>query len=370
LFHRPVRDERDNSRDDPEKYKKGVTLPDPQKESLHPTDDDSTIKALEMLKAALRKPDVTGSLEGKFKVPLEEMIRHLNRIISAEYSQWMRYYHYAIVLKGHCRDALAHEFEEHARQELEHVDVVAMRVVGLGGYPTTDMEHPAPLRDTDEILEELIRREQEGMQLYREVHALCGDNEGTRQVLEGNMAVEQDHIDELWRYLKDPTITKAGADQESAGREVVSEGRYMKEQQHSYERVAPGISGGAGPDLPERGRDWHGTVPGVPDEPQDDDEDDLDKPPENLAEPIVMASKALLANFNDPAIKALSGAPIFRPGPFVPPPEREWMIQHGYNEEDVDNGRVKMSSRQRAEFNRWLTSTVQKSLTGLMGFEP
>jgi bacterioferritin len=363
LFHRPSRDDRDTTNIG---TKKAVVIPDPQKEDLEPEEDDisATKKAIGILKATV---DTTGKLEGKFKVSVEEMIRHLNRIISAEYSQWMRYYHYSLVLRGHCRDALAEEFEEHAREELEHAGVVAMRVVGLGGYPTTDMEHPSPLRDTEEILKELLLREQEGMQLYREVLALCGDNEGTRQILEGNVGVEQDHIDELWRFLKNPesigkSLAKAGADQESAGVGAISEGQSQRRHRHSFHRTSPGISGGQTPDLPERGRDWHGTVPGVKDEPQDSDDDDLDRPPVNLVDDKPDAGPATtLKEKNEEAAKALAGAPRFSPGPLVSPPEKEFLKMHGWSEEDIQSGR-QMPSRLRAEFNKWLTAAVQKSM--------
>lgn len=348
----------DHLADDPNYYRKHSKF-DPT--SSH---GEATRKAIEILKA---EPDTTGRLEGKFKVPLQEMIRQLNRIVSAEYSQWMRYYHYSIVLRGHCRDALALEFEEHAEMELEHAGVVAMRVVGLGGYPATDMEHPKPLRDTEEILKELLRREQEGMQLYREVHALCGDNEGTRQLLEGNMGNEQEHIDELWRYLRNPELIKAGAAQPSGDSWMpLSQKRRAREYEHSFRRDSRGISGGQTPDLPERGRDWHGTVPGVKDEPQDgaDDGDDLDRPPVNLVDAEPDATQQLKSK-NAEALKALAAAPRFSPGPFVSPPEREFLRMRGWSDDDIESGQKLMSPRLRAEFNKWLTGTVRKSIERL-----
>jgi hypothetical protein len=238
-----------------------------------------------------------------------------------------------------------------------------MRVIALGGYPATNMEHPKQLIKTEEIISELIFREQDGIKLYREVLAQCGENEGTRQVLEGIIAVEQDHVDELWRWYKNPeSMRKAGADQESAGQATISEGQRKREHAHSFERDVPGgISGGAGPDLPERGRDWHGTVPGVPDEPQDGESSDLDKPPENLVKPIT-------PDFNDPAMKALAGAPRFSPGPFIPPPYKSWLMEQGYTSEEIDSGQFEFPSRRRAEFNKYLTSTVQKSITSLSRF--
>lgn len=358
LFHRPVRDVRGSG--------KSMTVPDPQLEPLEPDDDETvseTRKATALLQGLSKaEPDVTGRLEGKFKVPVEKMIDQLNKIISAEYSQWFRWYHYSIVLRGHCRNALADEFENHADEELGHAEVVAMRVVGLGGYPATSIEQPLPLRDTEEILKELLSREQKGMQLYREVHALCGDNEGTRQVLENNIAQEQDHIDELWRFLKNPEMIKAGSTQESGESwKPLAQRRRKREYDRSYLRDSPGIGGGgAGPDLPERGRDWHGTVPGVPDEPQDTDQEGLDRPPVNLVDrtPDVESPKKT----NDEAKKALAAAPIFSPGPFVSPREKQFLQLRGWSNEDIESGQANMSPRLRAEFNKWLTSTVQKSI--------
>lgn len=338
---------------------KGMDLPDPDLEPLEPTDDEAvkeTRKAINLLATLpdLKKagPDTEGNLEGKFKVPLKEMIDRLNEIVSAEYSQWMRYYHYYLVLRGHCRDALAHEFEEHAKHELEHAEKVAMRVIGLGGYPATSMVHPEPLQDTEEILKEMIRREQEGMQLYRQVHALCGDNEGTRQVLEGNMELEQEHIDELWRYLKHPEVVKANM---SAGRDTMpSEKQAKQEYSTSFARHPGGISGSSTPDLPERGKDWH---------PEEDDEklqaeaQARFKKPKNLLE-----NKSIAKSINTVALNALSNAPTFSPGPVIPPREREFLVREGFSAEEVETGRVRMSPRLRKSYNQWLQSTVRKSI--------
>lgn len=359
LFHRPSRDDRDttNIGKDQDKKIKFKAIPQEGLEPLEPEDDDSlssdTRKALDIIKSR-REPDTTGELEGKFKVSLQKMIDQLNKVISAEYSQWFRWYHYALVLRGHARDGLANEFEEHAEEELEHAEKIAMRVVGLGGYPTTEIKQPESLEEVEEILKEMLIREQEGMKLYRETIDMCGDNVGTRTVLEANTEIEQEHIDDLWRYLENPDrIKKAGADQESAGRDIQSEGQAKRAYEHSFSRVAPGISGGTTPDLPERGRDWDGDVPGVPDEPQEGRGSSLDRKPKKF--------------LGDDAQKALAGAPRFARGPLVPPMEAQWLQMQGYPMDDILSGRVTISPRQRAAFNKFMTATVQKSISGLGG---
>lgn len=360
------------------KYAKAVELPDPGLEPLEPEDSEEkpppseTAKAILLLQT-LRKaaPDTTGKLEGKFKVPLEKMISQLNRIVSAEYSQWMRWYHYAIVLRGHCRDALADHFYEHAEEELKHAEAVAMRIVGLGGYPATAMKHPEPLRDTEEILKELLLREQEGMQLYREVHALCGDNEGTRQILEGNMGQEQEHIDDLWRYLKNPELIKANF---SSGEDTMKpESRKVAEYEHSFARRPDGITGAPTPDLPERGFDWHDEH-GGPNPPPATEEDEKEekeaeeyfkKPLNPLKPPKVDLPAPQPSPQTQEAQKALAGAPRFAQGPVMPPRAVDFLLEHGFTPDEILSGEANMTPRMRGLYNRNLLSKVRKSISSI-----
>jgi bacterioferritin len=335
-------------------------LPDPQLEDLQTDEEDlcsDTKKAINILKSFQKaEPDTTGKYEGKFKVPLQSMISHLNEIVSAEYSQWMRWYHYGIVLRGHCRDAIAEEFEKHAEEELGHAESVAMRIIGLGGYPSTDLEQPIPLKDTEEILKELLLREQKGMELYRKIHSLCGDNEGTRQILEGNMGMEQEHIDDLWRFLNHPDLIKAGTDQESAGRQTVTEGQSNRGYSRDFARVAPGgISGSSNPDFPWRGRVWHKE-----DEEKEEESEDgnFDKKPKNLLE-----NKDYSANKE--AMKALSNVPCFSSSSSINPKEKDFMLENGYTEEEIEGG-AQLTPRLRAMFNRFLRDQVSKSVSSLL----
>lgn len=366
-------------------YSKAVEeVPDPQIESIEPDEEhrpvavdeavDKSAEAVDILKSFQGKPtpepsepDTTGKYEGKFKIPVKKMIGMLNLILSAEYAQWMRYYHYALVLRGHARDALATEFEAHAGEELGHAAGISMRIIGLGGYPVPRLDSPpTPFKEAEDMLKELLFREQRGMELYRQVHAQCGDNEGTRQVLEGNMAVEQEHIDDLWRYLNHPgSIHKADM---SSGRDTMKpEKQKMAEYDHSFARTPEGEGGSPTPDLPDRGKDWHGTVPGVPDEPQGEDEEDEQEMKETqgyFRDPKdLLASKGFYhQESTDEAIKALAGAAKFSPGPFIAPRERDFMMENGYTAEEIEAG-AQLTPRLRAEFNQHASRQVAKSLS-------
>lgn len=182
----------------------------------------------------------------------------------------------------------------------------------------------------------------------------------------------------------------------SAGRTVMpSEKQEQREYGHSFARFPVGVSGDPTPDLPEQGRDWHGTVPGVPDEAQDTDESAF-KDPENLIEdkkekkkgppePVNLmaptddiqaqtdaqqqqqpaAPPIAAKSLNELALKSLAAAPQFSSGPIIPPKERSFLLEQGFAPDDIDAGAVNMTPRMRAQFNRDLQSAVQKSMAKL-----
>jgi bacterioferritin len=54
--------------------------------------------------------------------------------------EWLAYYQYwlgAKLVKGPMKDAVGAELLQHATEELAHADMVAMRIIQLGGTPTT-----------------------------------------------------------------------------------------------------------------------------------------------------------------------------------------------------------------------------------------
>ena len=333
-------------------------------------------------------PDTTGKLEGKFKVSLEKMISLLNEIVQAEYSQWFRYYHYSLVLRGHCRDALAEEFENHAEEELGHAERIAMRVIGLGGYPSTDMIHPEPIKDTEEIVKELLRREQEGIQLYKKVLAQCGDNEGTRQVLESNIEIEQEHVDDLWRFLKHPELIKAALSSPANKETAISGKQGKREYDSSFSRQYTGVGNAETPDKPEVGKDWHGTVPGVKDEPQELADGTVDDSKEDKEIPLVWGDskvpfesdekittkkeKSFTSKLNSlhkstaSAIQLFGQIPNFEPKAMFTPYEKDWLLTKGYSEKSIDSGTVRFNKILRSEYTQWVQGTIKKSISNLV----
>jgi bacterioferritin len=108
------------------------------------------------------------------KVP--ELIKLLNRALSDE---WLAYYQYWVGAKialGVPRGEVVEELEQHAKEELEHAEMLAERIVQLGGTPVLspkewyDLTNHGYLAPKDPSLEALldqnIRTERGAIHVY------------------------------------------------------------------------------------------------------------------------------------------------------------------------------------------------------------
>jgi bacterioferritin len=69
---------------------------------------------------------------------VKQLVKILNKAFSDE---WLAYYQYWIgakVVKGPMKEAVIAELIQHAADELRHADMVAMRIIQLGGTPVTE----------------------------------------------------------------------------------------------------------------------------------------------------------------------------------------------------------------------------------------
>lgn len=142
-----------------------------------------------------------GTMEGKFAIPVPEMITVLNALLGREYGSWLTYTHYASILRQADREAVVPMFREHATEELGHAEKLVRRIVTLGGITTVEV-HPVPqAAELPDMISNLVSQEQEALALYRQALPKCGENEGTKQMIETIIEQEQEHADELWLLI-------------------------------------------------------------------------------------------------------------------------------------------------------------------------
>lgn len=147
-------------------------------------------------------PDATGTLEGQFAVPLEQVLQHLAMQVQAELKTNFAYMVYANSLRDLAHHSIAGHFEEHAHDETEHADWLLRRMGVLGG-PINVPDIPAPHASTDayDIIQTMIRMEQEGIENWRTLRQMIGDENPTKFKIEEYLTQEQEHLDELWQLM-------------------------------------------------------------------------------------------------------------------------------------------------------------------------
>lgn len=71
------------------------------------------------------------------KMDVDKLLDLLNKALADE---WLAYYQYWIgarVVKGPMKEAVIAELTQHAADELRHADMLALRIIQLGGTPVT-----------------------------------------------------------------------------------------------------------------------------------------------------------------------------------------------------------------------------------------
>lgn len=116
------------------------------------------------------------------KMNVDELISILNRALSDE---WLAYYQYWIgakVIKGPMKDAVISELNLHATEELSHAELLATRIIQLGGTPVLSPDNWLKMSNcgydepvdhyVEEILNQNIRAEQCAIKVYNELLAI------------------------------------------------------------------------------------------------------------------------------------------------------------------------------------------------------
>lgn len=140
------------------------------------------------------------------------IVRLLNEALATEIVCVLRYKRHYYATHGIRAKVAAAEFLEHAREEQLHADQIAERIVQLGEDPDLDPEtltqrsHSGYDGETNlrPMLEADLIAERIAIESYREMIAYVGDRDPTtRRMLEGILANEEEHAEDLVDLLED-----------------------------------------------------------------------------------------------------------------------------------------------------------------------
>src|SRR5213078_875017 len=122
----------------------------------------------------------------------------------------LRYKFHAVCATGLASEAVKEEFAQHAKEEGEHLDLLAERINQLGGKPDLNpdgvtsraaSEYAEGANLVDMIKEDLIA-ERIAIETYREMVRYFGDKDPTTRVLlERILAQEEEHANDMHDLL-------------------------------------------------------------------------------------------------------------------------------------------------------------------------
>lgn len=142
----------------------------------------------------------------------DAIIKLLNDSLATELVCVLRYKRHHFMATGLSSPAIAQEFLVHANEESAHADLIAKRIVQLGGEPdfspSTLLERSHADYDDSNELKAMVRvnliAERVAIEAYHQMIALIGEKDTTtRRMLEHILAQEEEHADELKDWLED-----------------------------------------------------------------------------------------------------------------------------------------------------------------------
>ncbi len=171
----------------------------------------NTFKAdIERIRERARVNMHDGPITEQYTADRTKVISVLNEVLATEIVCTLRYKNHYFMAQGIHSQAVAEEFLEHSREEEMHADLVAKRITELGGVPNMnpgDMltrSHAQYVEcDTlvDMIREDLVA-ERIAVATYNEIVRWLGtDDITTRRMIEGILAKEEEHADDLQKLL-------------------------------------------------------------------------------------------------------------------------------------------------------------------------
>ena len=174
---------------------------------------------IQTLRKRARQHMENGAVTDAYQGDRATVLRLLNEALATEIVCVLRYKRHYHTATGIHAQAVAQEFLEHANEEQAHSDLIAARIVQLGGSPNyspdgiltrSHAEYVEGETLVDMIREDLVA-ERIAIDSYAEIVRYIGDADPTtRRMMEGILAAEEEHADDLATLLDTLDPTKKG----------------------------------------------------------------------------------------------------------------------------------------------------------------
>ena len=169
------------------------------------------VSDIENIRKRARKDIDQGAMTAGYSADRETVIKLLNEALATELVCVLRYKYHYYMASGIHSQAIKAEFLEHANQEQGHADLIAERITQLDGKPNLspvgllDRSHADYVEGEDlvDMIKEDLVAERIAIDSYREmIHYIGTDDPTTRRMLEGILAMEEEHADDMNTLLE------------------------------------------------------------------------------------------------------------------------------------------------------------------------
>jgi bacterioferritin len=165
---------------------------------------------IKTLRKRARQHMEKGAVTEGYSADRSTVVKLLNEALATEIVCVLRYKRHHFMATGIHAESVAAEFLEHANDEQGHADQIAARIVQLGGAPNfspeglltrSHAEYVEGENLVDMIKEDLVA-ERIAIDSYRDmINYLGNDDPTSRRLMEGILAVEEEHADDLVNLL-------------------------------------------------------------------------------------------------------------------------------------------------------------------------
>ena len=173
---------------------------------------ETFLSDIKTLRERARKHIEQGAVTAGYQADRETVVKLLNEALATEIVCILRYKRHFFMAGGINADAVAQEFLQHANEEQLHADQIAARIVQLRGEPDFSPDGLSARSHAEYVeggnLLEMIREdliaERIAIDSYGEMIRYIGDKDvTTRRMLEGILAMEEEHADDLSSLLEE-----------------------------------------------------------------------------------------------------------------------------------------------------------------------
>jgi bacterioferritin len=166
---------------------------------------------IKTLRERARRHMDQGAVTEGYRADRETVIKVLNEALATEIVCVLRYRRHYFMASGINAEAVAGEFLQHSNDEQGHADQIAERIVQLRGEPNWNPEGLLTRSHSEyvegatliDMIKENLVAERIAIDSYREIVQYLGNEDPTtRRMMEGILAVEEEHADDMMNLLE------------------------------------------------------------------------------------------------------------------------------------------------------------------------